>query len=173
MFERLTDLRFLSIDFLNTFLLTYRVFTDGVTVLEALKKVHYNPEPLTSTSPVQDESSGTISGQQGSASGGSEFQSSSLPSGSTLCPSNVGGGLIVDDLDFGDGRRASTTSTSSDITNRNRDHRESLISTSSEAQIQVIQQLQVQVQQKNSQHWRLSHRKCKYIPLTNYLSLQS
>ncbi|UYV76856.1 RASGRF1 [Cordylochernes scorpioides] len=44
LFERLTDLRFLSIDFLNTFLLTYRVFTDGVTVLEALKKVHYNPE---------------------------------------------------------------------------------------------------------------------------------
>ncbi|XP_068212542.1 ras-specific guanine nucleotide-releasing factor 2-like [Palaemon carinicauda] len=42
--ERLTDLRFLSIDFLNTFLLTYRVFTDGVTLLEALKKVYYNPE---------------------------------------------------------------------------------------------------------------------------------
>ena len=39
LFERLTDLRFLSIDFLNTFLLTYRVFTDGVKVLEALKKV--------------------------------------------------------------------------------------------------------------------------------------
>ncbi|XP_022672231.1 ras-specific guanine nucleotide-releasing factor 2-like isoform X2 [Varroa destructor] len=44
LFERLTDLRFLSIDFLNTFLLTYRVFTDGVKVLEALKKVHYQPE---------------------------------------------------------------------------------------------------------------------------------
>ncbi|XP_073979075.1 ras-specific guanine nucleotide-releasing factor 2-like isoform X2 [Rhodnius prolixus] len=43
--ERLTDLRFLSIDFLNTFLLTYRVFTDGVTVLEALKKVFYNSDP--------------------------------------------------------------------------------------------------------------------------------
>ncbi|XP_044728082.1 ras-specific guanine nucleotide-releasing factor 1-like [Chrysoperla carnea] len=40
--QRLTDLRFLSIDFLNTFLLTYRVFTDGVSVLEALKKVFYN-----------------------------------------------------------------------------------------------------------------------------------
>lgn len=38
------DLRFLSIDFLNTFLLTYRVFTDGVTILEALKKVFYNNE---------------------------------------------------------------------------------------------------------------------------------
>ncbi|XP_033228809.1 ras-specific guanine nucleotide-releasing factor 2-like [Belonocnema kinseyi] len=43
--QRLTDLRFLSIDFLNTFLLTYRVFTDGVTVLEALKKVFYDTEP--------------------------------------------------------------------------------------------------------------------------------
>lgn len=43
--QRLTDLRFLSIDFLNTFLLTYRVFTDGVTVLEALKKVFYDSEP--------------------------------------------------------------------------------------------------------------------------------
>ncbi|XP_043476334.1 ras-specific guanine nucleotide-releasing factor 2-like isoform X2 [Leptopilina heterotoma] len=43
--QRLTDLRFLSIDFLNTFLLTYRVFTDGVTVLEALKKVFNDAEP--------------------------------------------------------------------------------------------------------------------------------
>ncbi|XP_014212900.1 ras-specific guanine nucleotide-releasing factor 2-like isoform X2 [Copidosoma floridanum] len=43
--QRLTDLRFLSIDFLNTFLLTYRVFTDGVTVLDALKKVFYDAEP--------------------------------------------------------------------------------------------------------------------------------
>ena len=42
--QRLTDLRFLNIDFLNTFLLTYRVFTDGITVLEALKKVFYTPE---------------------------------------------------------------------------------------------------------------------------------
>ncbi|CAG9855230.1 unnamed protein product [Phyllotreta striolata] len=40
--QRLTDLRFLSIDFLNTFLLTYRVFTDGITVLEALKRVFYS-----------------------------------------------------------------------------------------------------------------------------------
>lgn len=28
-------------DFLNTFLLTYRVFTDGETVLEALRRVFY------------------------------------------------------------------------------------------------------------------------------------
>lgn len=40
-----TDLRFLSIDFLNTFLLTYRVFTDGETVLNALKKVFYDAQP--------------------------------------------------------------------------------------------------------------------------------
>ena len=38
--ERLTDLRFLSIDFLNTFLLTYRVFTDTTAVLNALKKLY-------------------------------------------------------------------------------------------------------------------------------------
>lgn len=42
--DRLTDLRFLSIDFLNTFLLTYKVFTTGYTVLEALKKVYRNPD---------------------------------------------------------------------------------------------------------------------------------
>ena len=48
--QRLTDLRFLNIDFLNTFLLTYRVFTDGITVLEALKKVFFSPEPQLSPS---------------------------------------------------------------------------------------------------------------------------
>ncbi|XP_055880494.1 ras-specific guanine nucleotide-releasing factor 2-like isoform X5 [Biomphalaria glabrata] len=42
--DRLTDLRFLSIDFLNTFLLTYRVFTTGHTLLEALKKVYKSHE---------------------------------------------------------------------------------------------------------------------------------
>lgn len=41
-----SDLRFLSIDFLNTFLLTYRVFTDGETVLNALKKVFYEGQPV-------------------------------------------------------------------------------------------------------------------------------
>lgn len=49
LFERLTDLRFLSIDFLNTFLLTYRVFADGVKVLEALKKVR---APVPNLSPL-------------------------------------------------------------------------------------------------------------------------
>ncbi|KAG5441014.1 Ras-specific guanine nucleotide-releasing factor 2 [Clonorchis sinensis] len=42
--DRLTDARFLSIDFLNTFLLTYRVFTTGLTVIWALKQVLANPE---------------------------------------------------------------------------------------------------------------------------------
>ncbi|CAH1796894.1 unnamed protein product [Owenia fusiformis] len=42
--ERLTDLRFMSIDFINTFLLTYRVFTTGHKVLDALRKVYQNPE---------------------------------------------------------------------------------------------------------------------------------
>ena len=40
----------LNIDFLNTFLLTYRVFTDGITVLEALKTVFFQPEPPDSPS---------------------------------------------------------------------------------------------------------------------------
>ena len=50
------DLRFLSIDFLNTFLLTYRVFTDGETVLNALKKVFYDPpsEPQCDCEPHTD-----------------------------------------------------------------------------------------------------------------------
>lgn len=41
--DRLTDLRFLSIDFLNTFLLTYRVFTTGSDVISALRKVYHSP----------------------------------------------------------------------------------------------------------------------------------
>lgn len=40
----ISDLRFLSIDFLNTFLLTYRVFTDGVTVLHALRTVFWEAQ---------------------------------------------------------------------------------------------------------------------------------
>ncbi|CAF1324688.1 unnamed protein product [Rotaria sordida] len=45
--ERLTDLRFLSIDFLNTFLLTYRLYTDAYTVMETLIRV-YKSSPHTS-----------------------------------------------------------------------------------------------------------------------------
>ncbi|XP_058792111.1 ras-specific guanine nucleotide-releasing factor 2-like isoform X1 [Phymastichus coffea] len=60
--QRLTDLRFLSIDFLNTFLLTYRVFTDGVTVLEALKKVFYDAEPPDAQMPAGSLASLDVSG---------------------------------------------------------------------------------------------------------------
>lgn len=42
--DRLTDLRFLSIDFLNTFLLTYRVFTTSQTVMNALRRIYRYPE---------------------------------------------------------------------------------------------------------------------------------
>lgn len=42
--ERLTDLRFLSIDFLNTFLLTYRVITDWKSIVDTLIRVYKNPD---------------------------------------------------------------------------------------------------------------------------------
>ncbi|XP_077353907.1 ras-specific guanine nucleotide-releasing factor 2 isoform X2 [Festucalex cinctus] len=41
--ERLTDLRFLSIDFLNTFLHTYRVFTSAAVVIRKLALVYRQP----------------------------------------------------------------------------------------------------------------------------------
>ncbi|XP_061732106.1 ras-specific guanine nucleotide-releasing factor 2-like isoform X3 [Nerophis ophidion] len=41
--ERLTDLRFLSIDFLNTFLHTYRVFTSAAVVMEKLAGIYKKP----------------------------------------------------------------------------------------------------------------------------------
>ncbi|KAG8598455.1 hypothetical protein GDO81_002617 [Engystomops pustulosus] len=41
--ERLTDLRFLSIDFLNTFLHTYRIFTTAFVVLEKLADIYKRP----------------------------------------------------------------------------------------------------------------------------------
>uniref|UniRef100_A0A670Y3I2 Ras protein specific guanine nucleotide releasing factor 2 n=1 Tax=Pseudonaja textilis TaxID=8673 RepID=A0A670Y3I2_PSETE len=41
--ERLTDLRFLSIDFLNTFLHTYRIFTNAAVVLEKLSDIYKRP----------------------------------------------------------------------------------------------------------------------------------
>lgn len=41
--ERLTDLRFLSIDFLNTFLHSYRVFTSAVVVLDKLIAIYRKP----------------------------------------------------------------------------------------------------------------------------------
>lgn len=136
LFERLTDLRFLSIDFLNTFLLTYRVFTDGVTVLEALKKVHYNPDSqLSNWSPTNDAS---------------EAEKHHL-----LPQDQV-------NLDYDYTRRISTSSMTSDVSGTQ--HRESVVSTSSDSQVHVLHQLQQQAaqgNQRNSQHWRLSHRKCE------------
>ena len=41
--ERLTDLRFLSIDFLNTFLHSYRVFTTADVVLDKLITIYKKP----------------------------------------------------------------------------------------------------------------------------------
>ncbi|XP_077441834.1 ras-specific guanine nucleotide-releasing factor 2 isoform X5 [Vanacampus margaritifer] len=41
--ERLTDLRFLSIDFLNTFLHTYRIFTTAAVVMRKLAHVYRQP----------------------------------------------------------------------------------------------------------------------------------
>uniref|UniRef100_A0A3P9JSY5 Ras protein specific guanine nucleotide releasing factor 1 n=2 Tax=Oryzias TaxID=8089 RepID=A0A3P9JSY5_ORYLA len=41
--ERLTDLRFLSIDFLNTFLHSYRVFTSAAVVLDKLITIYKKP----------------------------------------------------------------------------------------------------------------------------------
>ncbi|XP_008058797.1 ras-specific guanine nucleotide-releasing factor 2, partial [Carlito syrichta] len=41
--ERLTDLRFLSIDFLNTFLHTYRIFTTAAVVLGRLADIYRRP----------------------------------------------------------------------------------------------------------------------------------
>ncbi|XP_055133501.2 ras-specific guanine nucleotide-releasing factor 1 isoform X2 [Symphalangus syndactylus] len=41
--ERLTDLRFLSIDFLNTFLHSYRVFTTAIVVLDKLITIYKKP----------------------------------------------------------------------------------------------------------------------------------
>ncbi|XP_005795004.1 ras-specific guanine nucleotide-releasing factor 2 isoform X1 [Xiphophorus maculatus] len=41
--ERLTDLRFLSIDFLNTFLHTYRIFTTASVVMDKLADIYKKP----------------------------------------------------------------------------------------------------------------------------------
>ncbi|XP_012696091.2 ras-specific guanine nucleotide-releasing factor 2 [Clupea harengus] len=41
--ERLTDLRFLSIDFLNTFLHTYRLFTTAAVVMDKLADIYKKP----------------------------------------------------------------------------------------------------------------------------------
>lgn len=155
LFERLTDLRFLSIDFLNTFLLTYRVFTDGVTVLEALKRVHYSPElQLNSLSSLHD-STGSLDDIQTTAKGEGQTH---LATGDLLCT-----------VDYDYSRRISTGSMITDINDL---HRESVVSNSDSTAGQQLQQLQaLQAQQisqmsRNSQHWRLSYRKCKSFDIS-------
>lgn len=54
--ERLTDLRFLSIDFLNTFLHTYRIFTTAAVVIDKLADIYKKPFtsiPVRCVSPLQ------------------------------------------------------------------------------------------------------------------------
>lgn len=177
LFERLTDLRFLSIDFLNTFLLTYRVFTDGVTVLEALKRVHYNPDPsLSSVDAALRDSSGSLADDQATSGVCASRPGQLNPAGQAVI-------LESDDYDFS--RRISTISTVSDSgmgetqaqqtlhtsTSRHSSsdrsssaaprHRDSTAS-AQEAQNTVAAVAMAQAQARNSQHWRLSYRKCKY-----------
>ncbi|CAK1581336.1 unnamed protein product [Parnassius mnemosyne] len=71
--QRLTDLRFLSVDFLNTFLLTYRVFTDGVTVLEALKQVFYEQSQQEPDLPPPPDAARKTSAASSVSGYGSEF----------------------------------------------------------------------------------------------------
>ena len=47
--ERLLDLRFLSIDFLNTFLITYRVFSSSESLLDTLRNFHLNSSTIPTT----------------------------------------------------------------------------------------------------------------------------
>jgi len=144
LFERLTDLRFLSIDFLNTFLLTYRVFTDGVTVLEALKKVHYNPESQLNSMSSLHDSTGSLD----------DIQSHSKNDGH----SQLGTGDLLCTVEYDYSRRISTGSMISDINDL---HRESVVSNSDSTAGQQLQQAQQLFQtSRNSQHWRLSYRKC-------------
>ena len=118
LFDRLTDLRFLSIDFLNTFLLTYRVFTDGVTVLEVLKKLHYNPDcQLSNWSPTSDAEKGDNSLQSNN---------------STTLSGHHDASMQLEGYDYS--RRISTSSMTSDF-NGPQNHRESVVSTSSDSQV--------------------------------------
>ena len=139
LFERLTDLRFLSIDFLNTFLLTYRVFTDSVTVLEALKKVHYNPDL---------QLSNMLQGSTGS-----------LDEINSRNESQSANELL--NFDYNYSRRISAISVYSDTSDI---RRESVASVSSDTQIlHNLHQAQLQLSARNNEHWRLSHRKCKDV----------
>lgn len=193
LFERLTDLRFLSIDFLNTFLLTYRVFTDSITVIEALKRVHYNPDlQLNAMSSSLHDSSGSLEEGQTPGprheSGGGQSASHLHPHQSphhgnllnlhanAAASSGPAAGVAAANeylsttIDYDYSRRVSTSSVLSDI-NELGVHRESIVSnTDSQAGQQLNQAQQLftssNTMVRNSQHWRLSYRKCKFIPST-------
>lgn len=189
LYERLTDLRFLSIDFLNTFLLTYRVFTDSITVIEALKRVHYNPElQLSSMSSALHDSSGSLDEVQG---GKPNIESSThlhphqsphhnvnllnIHMHSTTTSAAGGGGgtgsgtgvaaaneYLSTTIDYDYSRRVSNSSVLSDINELG--HRESIVSNSDSPSNQPPQQMFNASSNmiRNSQHWRLSYRKCKF-----------
>lgn len=200
LFERLTDLRFLSIDFLNTFLLTYRVFTDSITVIEALKRVHYTPEMqlnAMSSSSLHD-SSGSLDGETGLPKAGHEgapppgaghhlhpsgpsphhgnLLNISTAGQSTLPQAGVAAAndLLSTTIEYDYGRRVSTSSVLSDIaelggSGRDNLHRESVVEpiVQQQQQAAIAQQNQVFSASspviRNSQHWRLSYRKCKFV----------
>ncbi|XP_077555803.1 ras-specific guanine nucleotide-releasing factor 2-like [Haemaphysalis longicornis] len=154
LFERLTDLRFLSIDFLNTFLLTYRVFTDGVKVLEALKKVHYNPDlQINAMGAALQDSTGSLDavGVDGSGGGGAGAAAGggvvTGPPGPGAGPAAGGDlGMLVVEYDYS--RRISTTSMLSEAGDAQQGHG------GPEPVQHVVQQVS-----RSQQHWRLSYRK--------------
>lgn len=184
LYERLTDLRFLSIDFLNTFLLTYRVFTDSITVIEALKRVHYNPElQLSSMSASLHDSSGSLDEMQASGvKPSTELTSTSthlhphqsphhpsnllnihMPVNNSTCGGNVAAAndYLSTTIDYDYSRRVSNSSVLSDINELG--HRESIVSTSDSSSNQPQAQQMFNASSgmiRNSQHWRLSYRKC-------------
>ncbi|XP_064474467.1 ras-specific guanine nucleotide-releasing factor 2-like isoform X2 [Ornithodoros turicata] len=151
LFERLTDLRFLSIDFLNTFLLTYRVFTDGVKVLEALKKVHYNPDlQINAMGSALQDSTGSLDavGMDGMGGGGG---------GGGVSTVGVGGGgggadLSILAVDYDYSRRISTASMLSEAGEGQQQGAEG-------SPLQHLHLAQQAAQARNQQHWRLSYRK--------------
>ena len=153
--QRLTDLRFLSIDFLNTFLLTYKVFADGVQVLEALKKVFFNPEqvasPTSSCGSLDDnfrEEPGIVGSAKDNLHVSVTCQDTSRRI-STCSGYSTGPELAMMNLSrqgSNSPRRISGASTASGYYSDDKDRHTSIDSGSGTAK---------------SQHWRYSFRKCK------------
>lgn len=196
LFERLTDLRFLSIDFLNTFLLTYRVFTDSITVIEALKRVHYNPDlQMNGMSSSLHDSSGSLEeGEQrasskvsgDSAGGGQHLHPNASPhhaatgtallnihttqNPATVPPGTASTGAVgaandylTTTIEYDYTRRVSTSSVLSDINELGQNRESAGTETSTSQQLIQSQFNASSFVIRNSQHWRLSYRKCKLI----------